>query len=707
MSQNTRTESKEYDELHEQIIRGNLRILKQELVHILYKQYIEQLRTIQDTCSDHQYDDKTKKRIAELFEKQKDFSSIDQYAKEIAHIEPIIKNNPVVEALEKDDDIRKIFKSHYIIYLSQYTYEVQHSVTEKNHYKIINNLFFNKKKDTQIPELVVVKNLTDEGYVGQCNLSTNFSSTDISNTNSIQYHTGLQKEDFLYLHKLDDLYKKKVSKNQLFPVTTPRNQALVNELFQNAQTSTAQNNINPPVKENPIAQEPKRYPIEKNHNNFMNGSLDVKLKFKIDYAKEYLDRTYIDEDHEPDVQRLTFEDPGKKICLVKLSKNFKVVVLGYNTGKIKVYYLNEEPEIHTEEAKDKDQVNEAGENVSENNDGNLINRRDEEVVMGELQMNAEVKNRIDNEDLLNAKPKDFEYNMRCKSYYGHSAPITCIDLNYDDEFMISSSVDCTVRLWNLVLGQCLSIYKMHLRTIWSTAFCPKGAHFASGGADNIIYVWSTNKQFPIMNLIGHSSDVVGLEFTYNMVYLCSNSLDKTFRIWDLGDGSLVRILFFEEIITAFEISLNADLLIAGSEDGTIYIWDLYKPLKIHSFNLMDEKSNKNASTSSNGVPYLNATSQKKTSKFAKKIRSIKFTADEKYVIINNKNKLAYYSTQSFKEERSKNVYEKYGSNQDCNSMTNYIEPINFLSSPHLNILCNQPTIKNVITCACISYDHES
>lgn len=119
---------------------------------------------------------------------------------------------------------------------------------------------------------------------------------------------------------------------------------------------------------------------------------------------------------------------------------------------------------------------------------------------------------------------------------------------------------------------------------------------------------------------------------------------------------------------------------------------------------MEEKNSKQSASTS---LFHNATTSKKTSKFSKKIRSIKFTVDEKYVIINCKNKLAYYSTQSFKEERSKNVYEKYGSNQDCNSMINYIEPINFLTSSYINMLCNQPTIKNVITCACISYEHEN
>ena len=132
-------------------------------------------------------------------------------------------------------------------------------------------------------------------------------------------------------------------------------------------------------------------------------------------------------------------------------------------------------------------------------------------------------------------------------------------------------------------------YKMHIRTIWCVNFDPKGFHFASGGADNVIYIWATNKQFPSLNLIGHTNDVTQVTFTQNLAYLCSNSLDKTFRIWNLDDGSLVRILFFDEVISVFEISSNSDFLVAGSEEGTIYIWDLTKPLKIHSFKLMDEK----------------------------------------------------------------------------------------------------------------------
>ena len=104
------------------------------------------------------------------------------------------------------------------------------------------------------------------------------------------------------------------------------------------------------------------------------------------------------------------------------------------------------------------------------------------------------------EDIFGAKPKDFEHNMKVKNLLGHSGPITALDLNYDDQNLISASLDCTIRLWNLELGQCIAYYKSHIRTIWALEFDPRGFHFASGGVEGVIFIWSTNKRTIFNNM---------------------------------------------------------------------------------------------------------------------------------------------------------------------------------------------------------------
>jgi WD40 repeat protein len=78
---------------------------------------------------------------------------------------------------------------------------------------------------------------------------------------------------------------------------------------------------------------------------------------------------------------------------------------------------------------------------------------------------------------------------------------------------------------------------------------PKGFYFASGGADSMIFLWSTNKAAPVMSFVGHTNDVTIVDITENLNYICSASLDKTFRIWNIENAQMVRILFFEQPIS--------------------------------------------------------------------------------------------------------------------------------------------------------------
>jgi WD40 repeat protein len=84
----------------------------------------------------------------------------------------------------------------------------------------------------------------------------------------------------------------------------------------------------------------------------MTSTPDIKIKFRIDFGKDYLDRAYIDEDNEPDIMRVNFNDPSQKICTVKISKCFKIVATGLKSGKIKVYYLTEEVAVTDADAED-------------------------------------------------------------------------------------------------------------------------------------------------------------------------------------------------------------------------------------------------------------------------------------------------------------------------------------------------------------------
>ena len=61
---------------------------------------------------------------------------------------------------------------------------------------------------------------------------------------------------------------------------------------------------------------------------------------------------------------------------------------------------------------------------------------------------------------------------------------------------VSGSDDNTVRVWDLVSGQCLATLEGHSARVWSVAVNPDGTRAVSGSYDNTARIWEVfkNKQ---------------------------------------------------------------------------------------------------------------------------------------------------------------------------------------------------------------------
>lgn len=137
-----------------------------------------------------------------------------------------------------------------------------------------------------------------------------------------------------------------------------------------------------------------------------------------------------------------------------------------------------------------------------------------------------------------------------------------------------------------------------------------------------------------MSFTQHLKEITCLEFSENVNYLVSASMDRTVRVWNLDDASLVRIIFFPEVIRTFKLTMNADIIICGGEEGNVFVWNLIKPIKIHSFSLANE-----------GPRHP--------------ISCIKLSTDERFVLVSSKTQLAYCMTYRLRDDSHKDAYESY------------------------------------------------
>ncbi|KAI9735405.1 MAG: hypothetical protein M1818_006411 [Claussenomyces sp. TS43310] len=116
----------------------------------------------------------------------------------------------------------------------------------------------------------------------------------------------------------------------------------------------------------------------------------------------------------------------------------------------------------------------------------------------------------------------------------------------------------------------------HSGEVFSAQFNPEGNYIASGSMDRSIMLWRTYGQCENYGVLtGHKGAILDLHWSRDSRVLFSASADTHLASWDLETGLRIRRhVGHEEVINCMDVSKRGEeLLISGSDDGYIGIWD--------------------------------------------------------------------------------------------------------------------------------------
>jgi F-box and WD-40 domain protein CDC4 len=149
---------------------------------------------------------------------------------------------------------------------------------------------------------------------------------------------------------------------------------------------------------------------------------------------------------------------------------------------------------------------------------------------------------------------------------GHSHSVRA--LAGHGNIVCSGSYDSTVRVWDVVKGECRWRLTGHTQKVYSIVFDGVSRCW-SGSMDATVRCWDINTGQCIAVLEGHSSLVGLLEATPR--YLVSAAADTTLRLWRTSDHQPIHTLqAHANAITCFQFDNNK--IVSGSE-GAVKLWD--------------------------------------------------------------------------------------------------------------------------------------
>ncbi|NJL56553.1 WD40 repeat domain-containing protein [bacterium] len=142
----------------------------------------------------------------------------------------------------------------------------------------------------------------------------------------------------------------------------------------------------------------------------------------------------------------------------------------------------------------------------------------------------------------------------------------------DGEHFASGGQDMSVILWSLEDGE-LARMTGHGDWLWSIAFSPDGQRIASSSGDGVMILWDVATRRALRVLDEISGSTTGVAFSPDGRLLASASGDGVVRLWDVASGSeLRRYTGHASGVWSVAFTPDGQQLISASGDGDLILW---------------------------------------------------------------------------------------------------------------------------------------
>jgi len=198
--------------------------------------------------------------------------------------------------------------------------------------------------------------------------------------------------------------------------------------------------------------------------------------------------------------------------------------------------------------------------------------------------------------------EDVRCPQRAKQFHGHAGPVWCLWYDPDRDLLLSGGYDVTVKRWSLSGERCEATLRGHDGWVRSLEVLQDGRSAVSGGSDGLIKIWSLDTHQclhsagPPNNEARHSTHCLAA-MEHQNVLLSGHSCLHHLLQWDLTTMQCQRSFVGHSAdVYAVHAQGPASLLVSGSKDRTIRVWDSRTPdgrcastLRAHTGAVLDLK----------------------------------------------------------------------------------------------------------------------
>lgn len=160
----------------------------------------------------------------------------------------------------------------------------------------------------------------------------------------------------------------------------------------------------------------------------------------------------------------------------------------------------------------------------------------------------------------------------------HLSFIILLEFSSNDQFLISSSYDKTIRVYSLLLNNptTYKLIKCHSSAL-SFSFTPDLTKIYMGfdliKSSNLIKCFDLNKEKFDPGFNGHSNPLKRIVFIKNYKEVLTDAYDGTLRLWDCKTGVQLALIAPIKLFECFALAQNENLIVFGC-GNILVVWNI-------------------------------------------------------------------------------------------------------------------------------------
>eukprot|EP00928_Gymnodinium_smaydae_P008309 TRINITY_DN1302_c0_g1_i1.p1 TRINITY_DN1302_c0_g1~~TRINITY_DN1302_c0_g1_i1.p1 ORF type:complete len:499 (+),score=117.60 TRINITY_DN1302_c0_g1_i1:103-1599(+) len=151
----------------------------------------------------------------------------------------------------------------------------------------------------------------------------------------------------------------------------------------------------------------------------------------------------------------------------------------------------------------------------------------------------------------------------------HRAEVTGLSVHPLGDYILTSSVDKSWAVHELASGGCVRHFQDVSAPLGCMKFHPDGLLMA-GGTDKSVTMWDIKEQNVVATLAGHEGKIQDLSFSENGYYLASASEDGTVKLWDLRKPLNIQTLQMDSPVNSVRFDSTGQYLVVGADRVQVF-----------------------------------------------------------------------------------------------------------------------------------------